>query len=881
MWFRNLCDYLAATPPRNPAGRARRAASRRRPAAARLRLEALEDRCLLSAVHALFDLGSPASGAFPTDRFTVADTTQNTGRLVNLPLPDPATHPSDYQDTQVLNTLDGFNLQPRLSVPFDGAIDVNTVNSSDVFLISLGNTLDPEDHGGQVVGINQIVWDTFTNTLHVQSDELLDQHTRYALIVTNGIQDTQDDPVGATDAFRHFRHDLAQSDDPVLRFYRRELIDALHAVRDIGVPERDIVTASVFTTESATSVLEKIRDQIHAATPAPADFNLGTNGERTVFARADVTGITFHEQTKVDPPDFTNVPLTANLTALNYIPGAVSEIAFGKYISPDYEVHPGEYIPPVGTLTGTPEVQGYNEIYFNLFLPSGQMPEGGWPVAIYGHENAGSKNDSYLIAATLAEHGIATIAISAVGHDFGPLGTLTVSQTDGSHVTFSAGGRGRDQDGDHTIDANEGISATAPRNLLFFSDGIRQTAVDLMQLVRVIEVGVDVHGDGQTDLDPSRIYYVGHSLGGNYGTVFLAVEPDVRAGVLSAPGDPFANRLLNAGRGGLGALLLSRTPLLVNSPGIKVLGGLNENAPYFDENMPLRDGAPLTVTLADGTTGTIQSPVTNTVPGAMAIQEVLDNSIWASQAGDPVAYAPHLRKAPLPGVPGKSVIYQFNKGDQSAPNPNTTAVIRAGGLADRTSYYRHDLAYAADPTIPKNPHTFIRTPTSTNPLVAKVAQAKQRQIAEFFASDGQFIDDLADVTTPAGKPLFETPIEGSLPEDLNYIPPDPPRGSPAPMSSSSVYGPAPTNPAGGSLPMPSLFSPLELGGQQGAPDATPSGPPPQEVPSGPQVASADGLFASLYQEKPKRIAPRSKGAVPGEPNSMINEVVLEKAGLLV
>src|SRR5262249_41047979 len=153
--------------------------------------------------------------------------------------------------------------------------------------------------------------------------------------------------------------------------------------------------------------------------PDPADFNLGPGGSRTVFARDDVTRVTFHEQTMADPPGFTDVQLTADLAALNYLPGAVSEIAFGKYLSPDYEVHPGEYIPPVGTRTGTPAVQGVNEIYFDLFLPSGPMPEGGWPVAIYGHGNGASKNDSFLIAARLAEHGVATIAISSVGHDFG------------------------------------------------------------------------------------------------------------------------------------------------------------------------------------------------------------------------------------------------------------------------------------------------------------------------------------------------------------------------------------------------------------------------------------------------------------------------------
>jgi len=61
----------------------------------------------------------------------------------------------------------------------------------------------------------------------------------------------------------------------------------------------------------------------------------------------------------------------------------------------------------------------------------------------------------------------------------------------------------------------------------------------------------------------------------------------------------------------------------------------------------------------------------------MAIQEVLEKFEWVSHAGSPVAYAPHLRRAPLAGVPVKSVIYQFAKGDLGAANPNTTAILRA------------------------------------------------------------------------------------------------------------------------------------------------------------------------------------------------------------
>jgi hypothetical protein len=712
-------------------------------------------------VHAGFDLTDPTGGPFPSNRFTVPDHSQNTGRRVNLPLPDPTTHRSDYEDTQVLNTLDGFNLQPRLSIPFDGPIDVNSVSSGTVFLVRLGDTLDSHDHGGQVVGINQVVWDVATTTLHVESDQLLDQHTRYALIITDGVRDQHGHRVEATEAFRHFRQTVPGA-------YGHELLDAVHAARRLGVRERDIVTASVFTTESATAILEKIRDQIHAATPGPVDFNLGPDGMRTVFRRDDVTGITFHEQTMDNPPGFTDVQLS--LAGLDISPGAVSAIAFGKYLSPDYEVHPGEYIPPVGTRTGTPVVQSMDEVYFNLFLPSGPKPEGGWPVAIFGIGGSMTKNDGLmLVAASMAEHGIATIGIETAGNGFGPLGTLAVNRSDGSLVTFPSGGRSYDQDGDGDITGQEGLFAAAPRLILWARDSQRHTVADLMQLVREIQVGVNVTG-ATPDLDPSRIYYFGISLYAGLGTELLAVEPDVKAGVITAGFGPFieTNRLADGPRTfrqtRIEPYLQARTPSLSNPPGVVEIDGVPVGAGVFNENLPLRDGIPLTVRLADGTGQTIQSPVMNTVAGAMDIQKVFDDTTWVSLSGDALAYAPHLRKAPLPGVPAKSVIVQFGKGDESGANPTETALVRAGDLADRTTYYRNDLAYAEDPGVPKNPHHFMDRILDPNPLAVQIALGAQDQIATFFASDGQTI------IHPEPARFFETPIQGPLPEDLNWIP---------------------------------------------------------------------------------------------------------------
>jgi hypothetical protein len=420
----------------------------------------------------------------------------------------------------------------------------------------------------------------------------------------------------------------------------------------------------------------------------------------------------------------------------------------------------------VATRTGSPVVQGANEIYFNLFLPSGAEPAGGWPVAIFGLGTGNDKNQTPLfVAATMAEHGMATIAVNAVGHGFGPLSTLTVRPTGGDPVTFSAGGRAIDQDGDHSFDNPEGSDAAAPRAIIRDTDGFRQTDADLMQLVREIEVGMDVHGGGGRDLNPSRIYYLGYSRGAGYGAPFLAVEPDVPAGILNGGGGSRVDlsRLSVGNRNTVGAPLAARTPSLLNPPGITGIDGFAYSPPFFNENMPLRDGVPLSVRLEDGTSQVIQAPVVNTVPGAMAIQEVLDNAEWVSQSANPVAYAPHLRQAPLPGVPAKSVLVQFAKGDPIDPNPAVTAMLRAGGLADRATYFRNDLAFAEDPTVGRNPHQFMLH-VELPGLAGAIARGAQEQIATFFETDGRV------VIQPEPGRFFETPIQGPLPEGLNFIP---------------------------------------------------------------------------------------------------------------
>jgi hypothetical protein len=665
-----------------------------------------------------------AGQPFPTNLLTTPDPDQLTGLRVDLPRPDCAARPSDCGDVAVLNTLDGFNVQPRISIPFSGPVDLSSVSGETVFFA---------DAAGARVGINKVVWEQATNTLHAESDRVLRQDATYVLVVTDGVKAADGSGVDASS----FRHDLAygQTGDAHTKAYRKDLLDALHWS---GVDRGRIVDASLFTTQSVTAISEKIRRQIDASDAAPATFTIGSNGERTVFPIATLGAITTRRQTTTQP-DFD--VSTGNFTGFLADVGA---LAFGSFRSPDYET-PDAVIPPYPTRTGIPVPQSWNDLTFTLWLPPGPAPAGGWPVGIFGHGVPSNKEDALVMAPVMARNGLAVIAINAVGNGGGPLGTMTIARTDGPPVTVPLGGRTVDIDGNGTPDPNlaEGEFTPPIGGALLTRDANRQTTADLMQLVREIQVGMDVDGDGRSDLNPDEISYFGQSWGSDYGAQFLALEPDVDQGVLNVGGGPVFEqwRLSPVNRFFAGLLTLLRAPPLYN-------GDFGDpSLSSFVENIPLRD----------------QAPLVDDTPGASGIQEYQDRSAWANAAGTGVAYAPYLRARPLDGVPAKAVIVQFAKGDQTMPNPVTSALVRAGGLQDRTTYFRNDLALANVPGYHvEDPHDFLFRVANAP---AQFAIAGQQQIATFFASGG------ATTIDPDGAgPYFETPIAGPLPETGNFAP---------------------------------------------------------------------------------------------------------------
>src|SRR5262249_33538375 len=157
-----------------------------------------------------------------------------------------------------------------------------------------------------------------------ESDQHLDQHSSYLLVVTTGVHDATGNSITTPESFLNLNAE--DSGDARLRTYRQALqalMDngTLHRIAP-GLEKKNIAAASLFTPESATATLESIREQIKAAAPPSVNFNLGTGGEKTVFSVNTITGLTWNVQALTVGP-LVPTSLNANLGALQVFPGSV------------------------------------------------------------------------------------------------------------------------------------------------------------------------------------------------------------------------------------------------------------------------------------------------------------------------------------------------------------------------------------------------------------------------------------------------------------------------------------------------------------------------------------------------------------------------------
>ncbi len=608
--------------------------------------------------------GTPPSGTvlFPTDALTVADSGQLTGRRMNLPMPDCMVMVSRCDDIALLNTLDGFDLLPRVAIKLDqepGA-DLDALFTSDVVGVRPAA-------GGDIIGLSRLVYDPATRILYGEPVEQLQEATAYDVAFAG--QTTRFTTLAASAGLAQMRRQL----------------DSGAAYDDAGIPQNQ------------------------------RQLSFEQGDLRTVFAGPEVLSITRYNE--VVPGGEPVSEMVLNSAVL-----AAGTVAFGHFTSPQW-LSETRAIAPAPTGGDGPTAVDTEEVGITLILPEGNAPAEGWPVAIYGPGITRSKYDLFLAADTNAARGLATMSFDPVGHAFGPGSEVGVQlNSSPDEVRFLGYGRGTDLNDDGIITNQEGArtpSAPHPESTVGLRDGLRQTAADLMALVRAVMRGADVDGDGTADLSTTDISVYAQSLGAIYSTMMMGADPAVEVAVLNVPGGAILDiaRVSPVFRDVVADILRDRVPGMLN-------GGINT----FDADLPLFGVDPAQ-----------DSPV----EGALDIQQILYDANWISRPGSPEAFAPLIQTSPLSDSRPKTVLFQFALGDQTVTNPESYRLLRAFGDDTRVVLYRNDLTATRD----RNPHGFLLDPTIQGRNQA------QQQVVDFITSGGEMITD------PDGPlPTWETPI---------------------------------------------------------------------------------------------------------------------------
>lgn len=479
---------------------------------------------------------SPSTGAIPfPSNLLFSDSADGT---VNIPGLDE----TDESDPQVaINTLDGFSTIAPISTQLSQAIDAATLTGESVKLYEV--TLTPQavvtsvvralNYGSEYVASVSSV-DPETKTLVISPLAPLKPKTGYMVALTTAIQSTDGNAVRPSATYTLAKQstplvdDQGNSQSSILSDADAQALEPLRQL--INVQETrlagqglasDIVALSwTFSTQSIGDVLGAVRSVASGSTA-----NFQAIGDTSTLLGLPSSAVDIYAGT---------------LTLPYYLSNA--DASSSDPLNKHWQGMAGSQV----TQFNTTVVKTSDETV-PLLLNVPKLGSAPWPVVIFQHGVTRDRSDVLAVADALASAGFASVAIDMPLHGI----------TDSSHGLYSGIERSFDLDlvnnntgapgPDQQIDA----SGTHYINLSYLAttrDNVRQSVADLFALYSSLAT-LDYDGGG-ADLDTSRVYFAGHSLGAMVGVPFLALEPGVRDAVLAMPGSGIAKLLDNSGQFG-------------------------------------------------------------------------------------------------------------------------------------------------------------------------------------------------------------------------------------------------------------------------------------------------------------------------------------------
>jgi len=503
---------------------------------------------------------------------------------LNVPFPPNSAPLSD------INQLDGFSTTAQIFADVAGQLDYTTVPANIVIINSTtGQTLVP---GTDFTVQNENATATdpvlaFLTPISTQRSRLLISplkplapSTRYLVVLTNGMKTLNGGGVIASDAFNIVSSatPVSQQTDPSLSQYSATQLAELEALRSqliypvvqavsAKIPASDIVLAWSFTTQSISDTLTLVAQNATAGAIQVADTGVNTGnpsigglGLAEVYAGVAVI------------PYYLQVPSTANPAAplSGYWHADASKPSSGMFLG---QVPCGAFAagatvngvvlkPSASTTACFPSLDASTAstqtVPVLVTVPnssSGQTePAGGWPVVIFQHGITQDRENVLAVADGLARAGFVAVAMDLPLH-----GVTSTTDPFYQNQLFKGSPAAGLMTGERTfnLDLQSGPGKIDPSGTYFINltslitsrDNLREAVADLIVLGKTIkqdgQATTPIDLEGTVKVNPNRIYYFGHSLGGIVGGTLLGVDTDIRAAVLANPGGGVA-KLLDA-----------------------------------------------------------------------------------------------------------------------------------------------------------------------------------------------------------------------------------------------------------------------------------------------------------------------------------------------
>lgn len=539
--------------------------------------------------------GEPGEAPLPNDvYFADRAMAANLDATLNLPLANDAGQQALFDS---LNSLDGWSTVAPFTIRFSRGIDAATaVAGESVRLFEVDAFADPvsglkigmplsdvltELSAGVDYEVALAAGDSTGVTLEVRPLVPLAPKTIHLVVITAGVRDAEGFAVAPGPSYELAKAtNIYPPEHPLSDLQIMVAAMEILASQDPDVvppiPREDIVAAVTFTTQSTGDVLAAVRmvsqgdeatvlADLCAAAPAAGHVActalplntvptaavpgplIGTTAGYGGLGRADIyqTSLTLPYYSSAAPnPGGVLVqstePLTGRWTArFSYLEGVVG-------------LDPLEVERNVTQHNPLPLESGVEAIPVLITLPNGTsmagpQPGAGWPVVIFQHGLLGDRTDVLALADSLADAGFATVAIDL------PLHGVDATEVD----LFMGYQDSAPRERTFGLDLLDPITEVDPSGAHFINfdnlqtqrDNLRQAVSDLFAVVKLIQDNLDVDGMGQPlDFDPTKIHFLGYSMGGALGASFAAVDatsplPAVQSVTLFAPGGGIARLL--------------------------------------------------------------------------------------------------------------------------------------------------------------------------------------------------------------------------------------------------------------------------------------------------------------------------------------------------